>query len=98
MNRKRKFLEAVRILAPNDITINRLARAVREETLPLFPGGAALEFVARMEGLHTHSACSAPRRAPALLLSGHRRRSCTPTRANQARPVSRPHCTHICSE
>lgn len=49
MNRKQKFMEAVRLLAPGDQFTIRAAQRVREETLPTAPGGAALEFVAAME-------------------------------------------------
>lgn len=51
MNTKERFMQAVRLLAPGDQFILRAARDVREETLPLAPGGAALEFVAAMEKL-----------------------------------------------
>jgi hypothetical protein len=49
MKRKQQFLRAIRILAPNDSFIRRAAHRVSEETLPLLPGGAALEFVVALE-------------------------------------------------
>jgi len=51
MKRKLKFMQAVRILAPDDQFIHQAAERVREGALPAFPGGAALEFVAAMEKL-----------------------------------------------
>jgi hypothetical protein len=45
MNRKEKFLSAVQILAPGDSRLLNIAHRVREEELPAFPGGAAIEFV-----------------------------------------------------
>ena len=53
MKRKRQFLRAIKILAPNDPFIHRAAQRVSEETLPLLPGGAALEFVVAMERLRS---------------------------------------------
>jgi hypothetical protein len=47
-NRKRQFMQAVRILAPDDRSIHLAAQRVPEEKLPAFPGGAALEFVVAM--------------------------------------------------
>jgi hypothetical protein len=51
MKRKQQFLRAVRILAPNDASILRAAQFVREASLPLYPGGAALEFVVAIQRL-----------------------------------------------
>ncbi|HYG34357.1 MAG TPA: hypothetical protein VEC99_06210 [Clostridia bacterium] len=51
MKRKEKFLKAVQILAPDDDFIYRAARRVTEESLPVAPGGAALEFVVAMQKL-----------------------------------------------
>jgi len=44
-------MRAVQILAPNDPFIHQAAGRVPEETLPVAPGGAALEFVVAMERL-----------------------------------------------
>jgi hypothetical protein len=60
MNKKQKFIQAVRILAPDNNFIIELAHRVREDDLPTCPGGAALEFVAALMGI-TASGC--PRRA-----------------------------------
>jgi hypothetical protein len=50
MNRRKlQFIQAVQILAPGDKSILEAAQRVKEEKLPLFPGSAALEFVAAME-------------------------------------------------
>jgi hypothetical protein len=71
MNRKQKFMQAVRILAPGDQFILRAARGVREETLPMAPGGAALEFVATMEKVKAaEPSASPPARAAAPERSG----------------------------
>lgn len=55
-SRKLRFLRAVQILAPRDGFIQRAAARVDEETLPAFPGGAALEFVAGLEKLRARLA------------------------------------------
>jgi len=47
--RRIQFLQAVRILAPGDPFILNAAQQVREEFLPAYPGGVALEFVAALE-------------------------------------------------
>jgi hypothetical protein len=60
MNKKQKFIQAVRILAPDNNLIIELAQRVSECDLPSFPGGAALEFVAALTRI-TGNAC--PRRA-----------------------------------
>jgi hypothetical protein len=60
MNKKQKFIQAVRILAPDNNFIIELAHRVREDDLPTCPGGAALEFVAALMGI-TGNKC--PRRA-----------------------------------
>jgi hypothetical protein len=70
MNRKQQFLNAVRILAPDDQTILVAAREVREELLPIAPGGAALEFVAAMKRMRSPSRCTA------FLPAIRQRRSC----------------------
>jgi hypothetical protein len=49
MKRKQQFLRAIKILAPNDPFIRRAAHRVSQKTLPLLPGGAALEFVVALE-------------------------------------------------
>src|SRR5215831_10312310 len=51
MNKKQKFIQAVRILAPDNNLIIELAHRVREDDLPTCPGGAALEFVAALMGI-----------------------------------------------
>src|SRR6266478_10260673 len=51
MNKKQKFIQAVRILAPDNNFIIELAHRVREDDLPTCPGGAALEFVAALMGI-----------------------------------------------
>jgi hypothetical protein len=60
MNKKQKFIQAVRILAPDNNFIIELAHRVRDDDLPTCPGGAALEFVAALMGI-TGNKC--PRRA-----------------------------------
>jgi hypothetical protein len=57
MNKKETFLHAVRILAPGDSQIMRAAEQVSEETLPVAPGGVALEFVAAMHRATTPLPC-----------------------------------------
>jgi thioredoxin-like negative regulator of GroEL len=51
MKRKQQFLQAIQIMAPNDSFVIQAAERVSEETLPVAPGGAALEFVVAMERL-----------------------------------------------
>ena len=51
MNKKESFLKAVQILAPDDQFILQSAQCVSEESLPVAPGGAALEFVVAMQRL-----------------------------------------------
>jgi hypothetical protein len=51
MKRKHKFISAVRILAPGDKRILTIAQRFREEDLPEFPGGAALELVVMLRGI-----------------------------------------------
>lgn len=48
-NIKQQFLTAVRILAPENDLILKLAQRIPEEHLPAYPGGAALEFVATLQ-------------------------------------------------
>lgn len=55
MKRKEQFLKAVQILAPGDAFILHAAQHVPEESLPTFPGGAALELVVALQKL-MHSA------------------------------------------
>jgi hypothetical protein len=62
MKRKNQFLRAIKILAPNDSFIHRAAQRVSEETLPLLPGGAALEFVVAMERLRSSIAFNGTRK------------------------------------
>ena len=62
MNRKEKFLSAVRTLAPGDAHILRLAQRVSEDNLPEYPGAAALEFVAYVDRIITPCGCLASRR------------------------------------
>ncbi len=59
-NKKLQFIRAVRLLAPQDKLVLQFAKCVREESLPTFPGAAALEFVAAMQGLTAGVPC--PRR------------------------------------
>ena len=49
MNRKQQFLLAVRILAPNDALLYEAAKRVREDDLPIRPGGVALQFVCGLQ-------------------------------------------------
>jgi hypothetical protein len=51
MKRKNQFLRAIQILAPNDPFTLRAAQRVPDETLPVAPGGAALELVVAIEKL-----------------------------------------------
>jgi hypothetical protein len=55
MNIKQEFMRAVQILAPNDQFIINAANLVREEVLPKYPGGVALEFVAAVQRLRASS-------------------------------------------
>ncbi len=57
MNRKERFLTAVRILAPEDTSILQAAACVSEDSLPLAPGGVALEFVVAMQRAHSPAPC-----------------------------------------
>jgi hypothetical protein len=77
---KQKFLSAVQILAPKNQTILQLAGHVPEERLPLFPGAAALQFVASVHDLLL-AAC--PDRARG------RRRAVCPT---SPKPIQRNSC------
>jgi hypothetical protein len=45
MKKKKQFMRAVQILAPDDQFIFEAAQRIPEEKLPAFPGAAALEFV-----------------------------------------------------
>ncbi len=45
MKRRQRFLNAVQILAPGDKFILWAAQGVPEESLPVCPGGAALDLV-----------------------------------------------------
>jgi hypothetical protein len=49
--KKSQFLSAVRIIAQNDSFILNLAEGVAEDTLPDYPGGAALRFVTAVSRL-----------------------------------------------
>src|SRR5271157_3270054 len=51
MKRKQQFLKAVQILAPGDIFILKAAQRVPEESLPIYPGGAALKLVVALQKL-----------------------------------------------
>src|SRR5260370_5786427 len=51
MKRKQQFLKAIQILAPGDTFIRKAAERVTEESLPVAPGGAALELVVAMQKL-----------------------------------------------
>ncbi len=72
--RKRKFMQAVQILAPGDQFIYQAAQRISEERLPAFPGGAALEVVVAFQKLRVpisipikpnpHSSTSFPGRLP----------------------------------
>jgi hypothetical protein len=53
-NKKQQFLNAVRILAPNDSFILQLASRFDEASLPQFPGGVALKFVVAIQSLRAH--------------------------------------------
>jgi hypothetical protein len=67
MNKKQKFIQAVRILAPDNNFIIELAHRVSEQDLPTCPGGAALEFVAALTRI-TANRC--PRRATRCTIRG----------------------------
>jgi hypothetical protein len=49
MNKKTKFMQAVKNLAPNDNFIINMAQSVREDVLPQYPGIYALELVAGLQ-------------------------------------------------
>jgi hypothetical protein len=51
MKRKRQFLRSVQILAPGDTFFLNAAQSVPEESLPVAPGGAALDLVVAMQKL-----------------------------------------------
>jgi hypothetical protein len=51
MKRKQQFLRAIEILAPGDQFILKTAQSVPEESLPLAPGGAAVELVVALQKL-----------------------------------------------
>src|SRR5438045_1039391 len=51
MNENESFLNAVQILAPNDLFIHQAALCVNEESLTAAPGSAALKFVVAMQRL-----------------------------------------------
>jgi hypothetical protein len=78
--KKSQFLSAVRIIANDDSFILDLAECVSEETLPDFPGAAALRFVTAVSRLCEEKSVSipqtgvetAPRRIP-VCNSHHRR-------------------------
>ncbi len=59
-DRKLKFIRAVRLLAPHDRLILQFAETVPAHSLPLHPGGAALELVAALQRLRPSTLC--PRR------------------------------------
>ena len=59
MKRKRQFLRAVQILAPGDTFILKAAQCVPEESLPVTPGGAALDLVVAMQKLMRSASDSA---------------------------------------
>jgi hypothetical protein len=64
MKRKQQFLEAVQLLAPDDALIISIARRIAEESLPQFPGGAALEFVTAIQSLKpSHISCRQGKRS-----------------------------------
>src|ERR1051326_1398189 len=92
MNKKQKFIQAVRILAPDNNFILELAHLVSDDDLPTCPGGAALEFVAALTRL-TGNTC--PRRAT------HRTMRCpishtrTILRSRHV-PRSTQHATPVC--
>jgi hypothetical protein len=51
MKRKQRFLNAIKILAPGDTFVLKAAERVPEESLPVAPGGAALQLVVAMQNL-----------------------------------------------
>jgi hypothetical protein len=63
-NKKQQFLNAVRILAPNDSFILNLASRFDEASLPQFPGGVALKFVVAIQSLRNHSPVTLCRARP----------------------------------
>jgi len=63
-NKKQQFLNAVRILAPNDSFILNLASRFDESSLPQFPGGVALKFVVAIQSLRDHSPVTLCRARP----------------------------------
>ena len=83
-NKKQQFLNAVRILAPNDSFILNLASRFDEASLPQFPGGVALKFVVAIQSLRAHrpvALCRAP---------GRGRLNSPPHRHRGKRACSRP--------
>jgi hypothetical protein len=76
-NKKEQFIRAVRLLAPRNSQLLKLALRVPEAGLPAFPGGAALEFVAAFEKLVVGSCHAKTRRFRPSIPSRHR---CAPAR------------------
>jgi len=52
MKRKQQFLRAVQIVAPGDQFTLNAAKRVPEESMPAFPGGAALQLVVALQKLN----------------------------------------------
>jgi hypothetical protein len=65
--RKIKFLNAVRILAPHDMLVLQFAECVPAEELPTSPGGAALELVAALEKSRPLAHCPSRARRRGIL-------------------------------
>jgi hypothetical protein len=55
MKRKHRFLRADQILAPDDSFTIKAAQRVPEKSLPVCPGGAALELVVTLQKLRPQS-------------------------------------------
>ena len=64
MKRKQQFLRAVQILAPGDRFILKAAQSVPEESLPVAPGGAALQLVVAMQKLRSAQSQDFPAQEP----------------------------------
>ena len=75
MNKKKQFLETVRILAPGDGLMLNTARLVAEKSIPAFPGSAALEFVTVMDRLRPLLTGCLPRHHRSRITNGSPKRT-----------------------
>jgi hypothetical protein len=69
MKRKQHFLRAVQILAPGDSFTLKAAQRIPEESLPVYPGGAALELVVTLQKLRPQPSGNSSTEEPETNLS-----------------------------